>query len=228
MTSLALLGRSVEQTATPAGLPGCATKVDIAVRPMTLPSREDQNRTFRGQHIRARVKHGHVTLNGMNSSPADALVKRHDFLAATEVPEVDTWVLTHRPLRSMHDSSAEPAAPGARADEYATRPRNRHLCVTDCDRATLKADVTEKPRLDERQRVDIGWRISIRPIRIPRPVSSEILRVEKLAQGYDFVISKHTMINHTKFLLHPQRLRNRLRDKADPSVMWSVLGLLSI
>lgn len=157
--------------------------------------------------MRARVKHGHVALDGMNSSPASALVKRHDVLAATEVPEVDTWVLTHRLLRSMHDSSAEPAAPGARADEYATRPCNRHLCVTDCDRARLKADVTDKPRLDERQCVDIGGRISIRPIGIPRSVSSEILRVEKLSQGYDFIISKYAMVDHSKFLLHPQRLR---------------------
>jgi hypothetical protein len=115
----------------------------------------------------------------------------------------------------MHDSSAEPAAPGARTDEYATRPCNRHLCVTDCDRARLKADMTDKPRLDERECVDIGGRISIRPIRIPRSVSSEILRVEKLTQGYDFVISKYAMVDHSKFLLHPQGLRKHPRDRAD-------------
>ncbi len=82
----------------------------------------------------------------MDSVPPRALIKRHDLLAATEVPELHPAVITHRLLSVLHHFPAQASTTTRLVDKNPARSGHRDIDAADPDEADLKTHMGDESR----------------------------------------------------------------------------------
>lgn len=125
-----------------------------------------------------------------NALPSTRDIEADDFLAATQVAELDTARVRHGRGRAAHKPSTHTRAPRVLRNEHAPDTCYGQLGSANSDGSARPADVTDHLVTISGNDMDVVSGVAVRLLRIPGPELAEILAIEETPKVADLVESE--------------------------------------